>query len=301
MLFITYQSKDYKEYKNPKYRDVKKLLNIPEDKNIYWCIKANNLQQAIINSYCCEPNQPFYMVMFETDDYYEIDAVKWNYDVLTKESAIMNEEHLKLEHDYAVEYIVTDIPEKRVEVEFPIANMFEKLTHLDSLIEYRDYYELLGPVVCANKNVLDLFPSGEDFKDMMNSFECDYKTAEAPQELKELRIHYILSVGLLLPMMYIAARKYLLDEDGYKCQYNFRYWKDLVSISNASPNNGCIEYKDMYSFELSWKNYRRNIYKQLFMSNKEPYPNDPCPCGSGKKYKKCCAKVENKMDELLRE
>jgi len=21
------------------------------------------------------------------------------------------------------------------------------------------------------------------------------------------------------------------------------------------------------------------------------YPNDPCPCGSGKKYKKCCGRV----------
>jgi preprotein translocase subunit SecA len=24
-----------------------------------------------------------------------------------------------------------------------------------------------------------------------------------------------------------------------------------------------------------------------------PGPNDPCPCGSGKKYKKCCALKEN--------
>ena len=24
-------------------------------------------------------------------------------------------------------------------------------------------------------------------------------------------------------------------------------------------------------------------------SDKEPGRNDPCPCGSGKKYKKCCA------------
>ena len=23
---------------------------------------------------------------------------------------------------------------------------------------------------------------------------------------------------------------------------------------------------------------------------KKVYPNDPCPCGSGKKYKKCCGK-----------
>ncbi|WP_432765200.1 SEC-C metal-binding domain-containing protein, partial [Hungatella effluvii] len=27
---------------------------------------------------------------------------------------------------------------------------------------------------------------------------------------------------------------------------------------------------------------RRNVQKI--------YPNDPCPCGSGKKYKKCCGK-----------
>ena len=25
----------------------------------------------------------------------------------------------------------------------------------------------------------------------------------------------------------------------------------------------------------------------------KPERNDPCPCGSGKKYKKCCGKVEN--------
>lgn len=25
---------------------------------------------------------------------------------------------------------------------------------------------------------------------------------------------------------------------------------------------------------------------------KKVYPNDPCPCGSGKKYKKCCGKVQ---------
>ena len=24
--------------------------------------------------------------------------------------------------------------------------------------------------------------------------------------------------------------------------------------------------------------------------NKKIYPNDPCPCGSGKKYKQCCGR-----------
>jgi preprotein translocase subunit SecA len=25
-------------------------------------------------------------------------------------------------------------------------------------------------------------------------------------------------------------------------------------------------------------------------SARKIYPNDPCPCGSGKKYKKCCGR-----------
>ena len=25
-------------------------------------------------------------------------------------------------------------------------------------------------------------------------------------------------------------------------------------------------------------------------TQKKIYPNDPCPCGSGKKYKKCCGR-----------
>ena len=26
------------------------------------------------------------------------------------------------------------------------------------------------------------------------------------------------------------------------------------------------------------------------VKDEKVYPNDPCPCGSGKKYKKCCGK-----------
>ncbi len=32
----------------------------------------------------------------------------------------------------------------------------------------------------------------------------------------------------------------------------------------------------------------------------KPGRNDPCPCGSGKKYKKCCLAVEQARDEVLR-
>ena len=40
---------------------------------------------------------------------------------------------------------------------------------------------------------------------------------------------------------------------------------------------------------------RKELYKQqkapgTIRKGKKIFPNDPCPCGSGKKYKKCCGK-----------
>ena len=40
--------------------------------------------------------------------------------------------------------------------------------------------------------------------------------------------------------------------------------------------------KELYQEAKSAKTVRREGHKV--------YPNDPCPCGSGKKYKKCCGK-----------
>ncbi len=66
-------------------------------------------------------------------------------------------------------------------------------------------------------------------------------------------------------------------------------------------------YKNMVAAEADWlynleewndifdEDTRKALYKEQKASTtirKEPkvYPNDPCPCGSGKKYKKCCGK-----------
>ena len=41
-----------------------------------------------------------------------------------------------------------------------------------------------------------------------------------------------------------------------------------------------------------WKSMREPAAEVIPITRSEPkiYPNDPCPCGSGKKYKKCCGK-----------
>ena len=66
-------------------------------------------------------------------------------------------------------------------------------------------------------------------------------------------------------------------------------------------------YKNMVAAEADWlynleewnlifdEDTKKALYKEQRSSTtivKDPkvYPNDPCPCGSGKKYKKCCGK-----------
>lgn len=66
-------------------------------------------------------------------------------------------------------------------------------------------------------------------------------------------------------------------------------------------------YKNMVAADADWlynleewndifdEDKRKALYREQKESttvHREPkiYPNDPCPCGSGKKYKKCCGK-----------
>lgn len=66
-------------------------------------------------------------------------------------------------------------------------------------------------------------------------------------------------------------------------------------------------YKNMVAAEADWlyeleewdaifdEETRKALYKEqksstTVVKDKKVYPNDPCPCGSGKKYKKCCGK-----------
>jgi len=66
-------------------------------------------------------------------------------------------------------------------------------------------------------------------------------------------------------------------------------------------------YKNMVAAEADWlynleewnKIFDEETKKRLYKEQKSSttvvkeakvYPNDPCPCGSGKKYKKCCGK-----------
>lgn len=50
------------------------------------------------------------------------------------------------------------------------------------------------------------------------------------------------------------------------------------------------EWNDIFDEDTRKKLYKEQKESTTIHKDKKVYPNDPCPCGSGKKYKKCCGK-----------
>lgn len=49
-------------------------------------------------------------------------------------------------------------------------------------------------------------------------------------------------------------------------------------------------WKEIFDEETRKALYKEQKSSTTIVKEEKIYPNDPCPCGSGKKYKKCCGK-----------
>lgn len=50
------------------------------------------------------------------------------------------------------------------------------------------------------------------------------------------------------------------------------------------------QWKEIFDEETLKNLYHEQKISTTVVKEQRVYPNDPCPCGSGKKYKKCCGK-----------
>ena len=50
------------------------------------------------------------------------------------------------------------------------------------------------------------------------------------------------------------------------------------------------QWNDIFTPERQKELYKQQKRSTTIVNEAKVYPNDPCPCGSGKKYKKCCGK-----------
>lgn len=66
-------------------------------------------------------------------------------------------------------------------------------------------------------------------------------------------------------------------------------YKNMVA-ADAEWLYGLEEWKEIFDEDKLKELYKEQKSSQTVVNAPKIYPNDPCPCGSGKKYKKCCGK-----------
>jgi uncharacterized protein YecA (UPF0149 family) len=68
-----------------------------------------------------------------------------------------------------------------------------------------------------------------------------------------------------------------------------RLYKNMVA-AEADWLYNLEEWNAIFDEETKKRLYKEQKSSTTIVKDKKVYPNDPCPCGSGKKYKKCCGK-----------
>lgn len=300
MIFATYQPSDWKTWKNSRYSYLKKLLGIPEEKNIYWCFSANTPEQALVNSCCTEPNQPSTFILFESEHYWQIDKITWNRYVETLDKNLLSEELLNIRHPDMVEYIVTDIPENCMKL--PLADVSEWNRKLLGMIG----------ISCGS------------FENLQRITEHYYDTASRLQQ--SVKIDFVSADGTVesdKPLAFLAAMRrafentifqfavyaYLqmmscLDYEGGEAVRLFTPSVELhMELTNMYADIG-MHIAEMTDEEVytHMKMYQKLVFATYFGHNYAPevkgtvHPKMQCPCRSGKPYKKCCAKKKTLPD-----
>ena len=66
-------------------------------------------------------------------------------------------------------------------------------------------------------------------------------------------------------------------------------YKNMVAAA-ADWLYGLEEWNDIFDQDTQKALYKEQKSSMTVRKEAKVYPNDPCPCGSGKKYKKCCGK-----------
>lgn len=77
-----------------------------------------------------------------------------------------------------------------------------------------------------------------------------------------------------------------LDIDFEKLYFNMHAEAKADWLYNLREWDGVLSSERRREITKQWRES-----KQFRNTEKKIGPNDPCPCGSGKKYKKCCGKI----------
>ena len=116
--------------------------------------------------------------------------------------------------------------------------------------------------------------------------------------VKELAEKYNVSVltmtGFLDGINDSLLEKNPIEEMDENTEVNLGIDKELLYKNMVAAEADWLyeleEWKDIFDEEKRKALYKEQKSSTTIVKDKKVYPNDPCPCGSGKKYKKCCGR-----------
>ncbi len=85
-----------------------------------------------------------------------------------------------------------------------------------------------------------------------------------------------------------------IDEMEEDTEVSLKFDKELLYKNMVGASADWLyeleEWNDIFDEETRKTLYKEQKTSTTIVKEDKVYPNDPCPCGSGKKYKKCCGK-----------
>ncbi len=154
--------------------------------------------------------------------------------------------------------------------------------------------------------------SGLEFDNCCNPILSGEKAAQTPEDLMRSRYSAYVTKNYeyLKNSLHLENRKDYDEEATIQWAENAT-WEGLEIISTeggaTNEKDGKVEFKvtfkiqneriihheisEFSKFENKWYFVKgRNVVPKPIVNENKIGRNEPCPCGSGKKYKKCCGK-----------
>ncbi len=141
---------------------------------------------------------------------------------------------------------------------------------------------------------------GDYFKKEKEIYEIllaqpDLQVEGTVKELAErYQVDIMTMVGFLDGINESLANENPIEEMEEDTKVNLIYDKELLYKNMVAAGADWLyklpQWNNIFDEEKQKELYKEQKKSQTIVKAPKVYPNDPCPCGSGKKYKKCCGK-----------
>lgn len=188
-----------------------------------------------------------------------------------------------------------------LQCERPVQEVPEKLKEIIDFVEYKD----LPDRVSFSSFLLDLHPDTR--KQLDDSISYIYQ-----RQAEIARMFPVICSGDIMYGCFVVQDGIELIDEDYRLRYMYanmlkvekvQSWYIVLSYDREHKLID-VQYKELHIEDIDEKGYDRNTLMQIAETvfqnrvksilekenKKKIYPNVSCPCGSGKKYKKCCGK-----------